>query len=68
MSRAKVPERPAEECLGHIIGGVKGIYDRHSYFDEKRDAYDALAALLTDIIRPPEAEGTNITPLRRKKR
>jgi integrase len=68
MSRAKVPERHAEECLGHIIGGVKGIYDRHSYLDEKRDAYDALAALLTDIIRPPEAEDTNVTPLRKKKR
>src|SRR5262249_11791032 len=64
MSRAQVTERHAEQCLGHIIGGIKGVYDRHSYFDEKRDAYDALAALLDRIINPPEG---NVTPLRKKK-
>ena len=67
MSRAKVPERHAEECLGHVIGGIRGVYDRHSYLDEKRDAYQKLAALLTRIINPPEAEGANVTPLGKKR-
>jgi integrase len=65
MSRAQVPERAAEECLGHVIGGIKGVYGRHSYFNEKRHAYDKLAALLDRIINPPPA---NVTQLHCKKR
>ncbi|HFZ9214272.1 TPA: tyrosine-type recombinase/integrase [Salmonella enterica subsp. diarizonae serovar 61:r:-] len=26
----------AERCLNHRIGGVEGIYDQHTYFDERR--------------------------------
>src|SRR5262249_29215479 len=29
MSRAGVPSDHAERCLGHVIGGVRGVYDRH---------------------------------------
>ena len=35
MSRAGVSADIAERCLGHVISGVRGIYDRHAYFDEK---------------------------------
>jgi hypothetical protein len=28
----------AELCLGHRQGGVVGVYDRHSYLDERRAA------------------------------
>jgi integrase len=65
LSRAQVSERVAELCLGHVIGGVKGVYDRHSYFHEKQDAYDKLAALIERIANPPEG---NVTPLRKNKR
>jgi integrase len=30
MSRAGVPTDHAERCLGHVIGGVRGVYDRMS--------------------------------------
>jgi integrase len=60
MSGAEVPERHAEQCLGHIIGGVQGIYDRHKYLDEMRGAYKALAALIQRIVNPPEATGIGI--------
>ena len=30
MSRAGVPSDHAERCLGHVIGGVRGTYDRHA--------------------------------------
>jgi integrase len=46
MSRAGVPADHAERCLGHVIGGVRGIYDRHSFADEKRQAFEALATLI----------------------
>ena len=39
--------------LGHAIPGVEGVYDRHSYSDEKADALNRLAALVESIIDPP---------------
>ncbi len=50
MSRAGVPERHAEECLGHVQGGVKATYDRHKYYEEKKRAYAALAAEIQSIV------------------
>jgi integrase len=52
MSRAGVNDNHAERCLGHVIGGVKGIYDRHRYRDEMLHAYEALAALIKRIVHP----------------
>src|SRR5262249_8414294 len=36
MSRAGVPTDHAERCLGHVMPGVRGTYDRHEYQEEKR--------------------------------
>jgi integrase len=52
MSRAGVNSDHAERCLGHVIGGVRGVYDHHAYYNEKRDAYAALAALINRIVNP----------------
>ena len=38
MARAGVRPDISERVLGHVIAGVEGTYDRHSYADEKRDA------------------------------
>src|SRR6516164_2743640 len=46
MSRAGVPTDHAERCLGHVIGGVRGVYDRHEYHREKQQAYELLAGLI----------------------
>jgi integrase len=53
MSRAGVNADHAERCLGHVIGGVRGTYDRHEYHREKQEAFDALAALIERIVNPP---------------
>lgn len=50
MSRAGVPSDHAERCLGHVIAGVRGVYDRHSFLEEKRAAFEALAAEVTRIL------------------
>ncbi len=42
----------AERVLGHAIGGVEGIYDRHSYADEMADALERLAGLIERIVNP----------------
>jgi integrase len=52
LSRAGIPSDHAERCLGHIIGGVRGIYDRHEYMEEKRLAFEALATQIDLIIHP----------------
>jgi integrase len=46
MSRAGVDKDIGERCLAHVIGGVRGTYDRWSYLDQKRAAFEKLAALV----------------------
>jgi integrase len=61
MARAGVRPDISERVLAHVIPGVEGIYDRHEYLDEKRDALEKLAALIDRIINPPAA---NVRPFR----
>jgi integrase len=52
MVRAGVRPDISERVLGHVINGVEGTYDRHSYADEKRDALEKLAAMVERILNP----------------
>ncbi len=52
MVRAGVRPDISERVLGHVITGVEGTYDRHSYADEKRDALEKLAAMIERILNP----------------
>jgi integrase len=52
MSRAGVTPDHAERALGHVIPGVRGTYDRHAFQDEKIKAFEALAAVVSDILNP----------------
>ena len=53
MTRAGVSADHAELALGHVLGGVRGVYDRHCYREEKRRAFEALANLIERITNPP---------------
>jgi integrase len=53
LSRAGVNADHAERCLGHVIGGVRGVYDRHAFHAEKKHALAALAAQIERIVNPP---------------
>jgi integrase len=53
MSRAGVPDDHGERAMGHVIGGVRGTYDRYAYLEEKRRAFEALAGLVALILDPP---------------
>jgi integrase len=61
MTQAGVPPDHAERALGHVIGGVRGVYDRHRYFEEKRQAFEALAAQIGRVLDPQP----NVVPMRR---
>jgi integrase len=63
MSRAGVNADHAERCLGHVIGGVRGTYDRHEYHGEKAHALEALAHQINLIVDPPKA---NVRQLKRR--
>jgi hypothetical protein len=52
MSRARVSADHAERVVGHVIPGARGIYDRHAYLEEKRDALDKLATLIERVLNP----------------
>jgi integrase len=60
LSRAGVRPDIAEKVLGHAVGNIESIYDRHSYAEEKADALRRLAALIEQIVHPP---GDNVVPL-----
>ena len=52
LSRAGVSSDHAERVLGHVIGGVPGTYDRHAWYNEKKQALEALAAQIHGIVNP----------------
>jgi hypothetical protein len=60
MSRAGVASDIGERVLGHVISGVRGVYDRHAYIGEKLAALEKLAAIVERILYPP---ARNITDL-----
>ena len=49
MSRAGVPADHAERCLGHVMPGA------YEYLEEKRDAFNKLAASIKGIVHPWKA-------------
>jgi len=60
LPRAGVLSEHAERVLGHAIRSVEGIYDRHQYFMEKREALARLAGLVDSIVHPRPA---NVLPM-----
>ncbi|MGD9883048.1 MAG: tyrosine-type recombinase/integrase [Reyranellaceae bacterium] len=66
MSRAGVNVDIAERVLGHALPGIRGVYDRHEYLTEKRDALERLDALVRSIIDPPPANVVTLSAGKRR--
>jgi integrase len=64
MSRAGVPSDHAERAIGHVIAGVRSVYDRHAYLAEKKKAFEALETLVAQILNP----APNVTQIAGKRR
>lgn len=54
LASISIPGHIAERCLNHKLKGVEGIYDRYDYLEERRNALDQLAELLSPIIIPDD--------------
>ena len=46
MRALGVPKDISEMCLNHKLSGVEGIYGRHTYFDERKEALEKWADFL----------------------
>jgi integrase len=60
MSRAGISVDVAERCVGHRIGGVRGVYDKHQYQTEMLRGFEQLAALIHHIVDPKP----NVVPIK----
>jgi integrase len=60
MSKAGVISDHAEQCLGHLLPGVRKTYNRDDFKPQKKAAFDRLAAKIESIVHPP---GGNVRSL-----
>jgi integrase len=65
MPRLGIDDDHRERVLGHKLAGVKGVYNRYKYLDERSEALRKLATLIETIIRPP-AKGGNVVSINRR--
>jgi integrase len=61
LSELRTDTDIAERVIGHRIVGVRGVYDRFDFFEQKTEILERLAAFITTILIPPAA---NVVPLR----
>jgi integrase len=61
LSALRIGEEVREAVLAHVRPGIKAVYDKHQYFEEKREALTLWNARLRDIVEPPP---TNVVTLR----
>jgi len=57
------PPHIGERCINHKIKGVEGVYNRYDYFEERKQALQALA----DFLESCEGDQKfNVIPLKKK--
>jgi integrase len=61
LSALRIGEEVREAVLAHVRPGIKGVYDKHQYLDEKREALTLWNTRLRSIVEPPPA---NVVELR----
>ena len=51
LRKLGVPREVSEMCLNHKLPGVEGIYDQHTYYDERRIALEKWSDFLVKSLR-----------------
>lgn len=46
----RIPDEVKESVIAHVRPGIKGVYDKHEYADEKFEALDVWAERLSEIV------------------
>ncbi|WP_319585287.1 tyrosine-type recombinase/integrase [uncultured Desulfobulbus sp.] len=65
LAELGIDDVTAEQVLGHKIMGIAGVYNRHGYDNEKRQALEKWARKLRQIVGIEEPETGKVIPLRR---
>jgi integrase len=64
LSGLRIGEEVREAVLAHVRPGIKKVYDKYQYLDEKREALVLWNARLRSIVEPPP---TNVVSLEKAK-
>ena len=56
LSALRIGEEVREAVLAHVRPGIKGVYDKYQYLEEKREALTLWNARLRAIVEPPPAD------------
>jgi integrase len=64
LSALRIGEEVREAVLAHVRPGIKGVYDKHQYLDEKREALTLWNARLRSIVEPPPANVVELAKAR----
>ena len=67
LSKLKVSRDVAEAVLAHRPPGIVGTYNLHEFEDEKREALEAWAQRIADIVNPPAAPAKVVKLPRRRR-
>jgi integrase len=52
LSELRISPDVAEAILAHVKPGIRGVYDRYEYFDEKKHALELWGTRLRSIVQP----------------
>lgn len=67
LAELQVLDPIAERVLGHVIGGIEGVYNRWAYLEEKRQALQLWADRIDRLVNPPPsaevAQSSNVVHL-----
>jgi integrase len=61
LSALRIADEVREAVLAHVRPGIKGVYDKYEFADEKREALTLWNARLRNIVEPPPA---NVVPMK----
>lgn len=50
LAQQGTPGHVAERCLNHKLKGVEGIYNKHDYLDERKEALESLALKVINLV------------------
>lgn len=64
LSRLGVLPHVAELCLGHVIGGIQGVYDTYQYTSEMRDAFTRWNNFVLELVGEKPALMADVVPIR----
>jgi integrase len=63
LSRLRIDAEIAERVIGHVPAGIRAVYDRHDFRDEKRAALERWAAHVIAVVDPGAAPAAEVVPL-----